>query len=246
MSYAVLRGMEIGVAGIMLWCILWGVALLLVRLPVGTKSLLFGVHCWFIHPFVVALAWKRLYGWPTDIRIWAAFIVHDWGYWGHTAMDSPEAEQHPVLGARIMHWLFDRRVFNWKRYNECFRYDDSADECYSEWYDFTLYHSRFLAKKNGAQFSRLCVADKAALYIEPFWFYLFRARMSGEIYEYLQQQPKMPAGLSQTDQFKWWHAYVVQYLVGWVNEHKDCREDKWTSTTTREAEVPASATNHLP
>lgn len=51
-------------------------------MTMGTKSLLFGVHCFFIHPFTVAIAWTRLYGFPLDPRIWLSFLVHDWGYWG--------------------------------------------------------------------------------------------------------------------------------------------------------------------
>ena len=49
-------------------------------MKVGTKSLLFGAHNIFIHPFLVFIAWWRLYGFPADPRLWVAFIVHDWGY----------------------------------------------------------------------------------------------------------------------------------------------------------------------
>ena len=35
---------------------------------VGTKSVLFGVHAVWIHPFFVAWAWWRLFGFPWDFR----------------------------------------------------------------------------------------------------------------------------------------------------------------------------------
>ncbi len=77
-------------------------------MQIGTKSVLFGAHCFFLHPFFVAWAWWKLYGFPWDPRLWAAFILHDIGYWGKPNMDGPEGETHPEVGARIMGRLFDR------------------------------------------------------------------------------------------------------------------------------------------
>jgi hypothetical protein len=51
-------------------------------MKVGTKSVLFGAHCFLIHPFFVAAAWIKLYGFPWDPRLWIAFFVHDLGYFG--------------------------------------------------------------------------------------------------------------------------------------------------------------------
>jgi hypothetical protein len=78
-------------------------------MQVGTRSVLFGVHQFLIHPLFVALAWWKLYGFPWDPRLWVAFFVHDLGYVGKPNLDGPEGERHVELGARIMHWLFDRR-----------------------------------------------------------------------------------------------------------------------------------------
>ena len=47
---------------------------------VGTKSVLFGVHAIWIHPFFVAWAWWRLFGFPWDPKLWFAFALHDAGY----------------------------------------------------------------------------------------------------------------------------------------------------------------------
>ena len=49
---------------------------------VGTKSVLFGVHAVWIHPFFVAWAWWKLFGFPWDFRIWSACFLHDAGYIG--------------------------------------------------------------------------------------------------------------------------------------------------------------------
>jgi hypothetical protein len=41
---------------------------------VGTKSVLFGVHCFLIHPFFIAAGWLRTLGVPWDLRLWVAFL----------------------------------------------------------------------------------------------------------------------------------------------------------------------------
>ena len=74
---------------------------------VGTKSVLFGVHAVWIHPFFVAWAWWKLFGFPWDFRLWVAFFVHDAGY-----LLQPQygrirgAAAMCFLGGRIMGWLF--------------------------------------------------------------------------------------------------------------------------------------------
>ena len=73
---------------------------------VGTKSVLFGAHCFFIHPFFVALGWSAIWTFPWDPRLWAAFFLHDLGYLFTENMDGPEGEEHVHLGARIMGLLF--------------------------------------------------------------------------------------------------------------------------------------------
>lgn len=72
-------------------------------MKVGTKSLLFGVHCVLIHPYYVAKAWVKLYGWPKHLAIWVSFFTHDLGYWGKPNMDGKEGETHVELGAKILH-----------------------------------------------------------------------------------------------------------------------------------------------
>lgn len=103
----------------------------------GTRSVLYGAHCAVIHPWFLAVAWWKLYGFPWDGRLWAAFWLHDIGYFSKRDMDGSDGETHVELGARIMSLLFGE-----------------------SWGTFTAAHSRYWAKRNGRQFSRLCVADK--------------------------------------------------------------------------------------
>ncbi len=199
-------------------------------MKIGTKSVLFGAHCFFLHPWFVALAWWRLYGFPWDPRLWVAFFVHDLGYWGKPNMDGPEGEMHPEFGARIMGKLFDRHC--------CHSSDCRTSHIRGTyWHDFSLYHSRFLAKQNGAVPSQLCPADKYSFCLTPRWLYLPMVRATGEIREYMKLAEAMDDGagggkyatmnISTADQ-KAWHRDVNDYLKRWVAEHKDGREDTWT------------------
>ena len=119
-------------------------------MKLGTKSLLFGADCFFLHPLFVLAAWSKLYGFPFDPRLWLACLLHDIGYIGKPNMDGPEGQNHVELGATIMRVLFG-----------------------NSWGDFTRYHSRFYAKRDGRHFSRLCVADKLSLALTPAWLYIF-------------------------------------------------------------------------
>jgi hypothetical protein len=131
---------------------------------IGTKSILFGVHCFAIHPWFVAAAWRRLFGFPWDPRLWCAFFLHDLGYWGKLDMDGTEGEAHVELGGRIMDWLWGK----W-------------------WGDFSRYHSSYYARRQEQVISQLWFADKLAIVMMPVWLYLPLAKASGEIYEYMLQ-----------------------------------------------------------
>lgn len=179
----------------------------------GTKSVLYGAHAFWLHPWFVALAWWRLYGFPLDPRLWLAFFVHDLGYFGKPNMDGPEGETHPQWGA----WVLGVIGGQW-------------------WHDFVLLHSRFYAKKLGREPSLLCVADKFAICLTPAWLYLPMVRLTGEIHEY--------RSLAATDGYEntvgcddaAWFQGVKDYLVLWVEEHKDGRPDTWSgkSRTARD------------
>ncbi len=217
-------------------------------MKVGTKSILFGVHCFFIHPWIVAIAWWKLYGFPYDLRLWVAFFIHDLGYLGKPNMDGEEGERHPELGARIMGWLFDKEApsekplfserNNWDiwamvKHNYILRYSE-----HGFWYRFVYYHSRFLCKQNGHHYTPLCVADKLAIVIEPSWMYLPRAWLSGELHEYIAQAKQKHQDVvilsREAEGVDWilpsriWHKGVKRYCRNWVHEHRNGKIDSKT------------------
>lgn len=184
----------------------------------GTKSVLFGVHCFFIHPWFVAAGWWKLYGFPFDPRLWVAFFLHDIGYIGLYRMDDDAGERHPEMGAKIMGYLFGQ-----------------------EWHDLCLYHSRFYSKAAGVAPSRLCYADKLVPSLEPWWFYLPRAWASGELWEYLSRaggkdggkyagEPNSAAVRKHLEGTRWrdWYNGMALFCVEYVAAHKDGAQDTWT------------------
>lgn len=210
---------------------------------IGTKSVLFGVHCFLLHPFLIAYGWWKAYGtkriyvgdrevpgdrrhvWKIpvyasifDPRVWVAFIVHDIGYLGKPNMDGPEGETHPEVGARIMRVLFGQ-----------------------PWGDFVLLHSRYYAKRLDRPLSPLCVADKWVGVIEPAWLYLPRARWSGELAEFLEigairaqssdtnMTPEECAGMISRDS-RQWHAAFQSYMRRWIEQHTGTVTDTWTKS----------------
>lgn len=176
-------------------------------MKIGTKSVLFGAHCFVLHPWFVAWAWWKLYGFPYDPRLWFAFFLHDIGYIGKPNMDGEEGERHPYRGALIMGALFGER-----------------------WFYFTLYHSRFLSKKEGARYSKLCVADKLALALTPEWLYMPLVTATGEIHEYMKDAERNSNGDIPIQKSKsQWYNSVQNYVLKWVEEHKDLKEDNWTT-----------------
>jgi hypothetical protein len=213
---------------------------------VGTRSVLYGAHCFPLHGWFVALAWYRLYGfrririgWTSERRephgvaaptyahllhpaLWVAFFVHDLGYLGKPNMDGPEGETHPILGAAIMNRLFGR-----------------------EWGTFTLTHSRYYAKARGLSPSPLCMADKLAIALVPAWLYLPMVRATGEIEEYMAHAKyRSRAGrfLTDTERRKTlssdqreWYLGVQSYCARWAWEHRDGRVDTWTSDPSNRA-----------
>lgn len=167
---------------------------------VGTKSLLFGAHQVFIHPWFIALGWWRLYGFPFDPRLWLCFIIHDWGYWGKPNMDGKEGETHVEWAAQFM-----RRYFG------------------PDWGKVCLYHSRFYCERDAAAPSRLCYADKLAIVYEPWWLYLPRAWLSGEIHEYRKITREREGKYSDMEvsgdgPFRQWYGKLCAYLKRWVYE----------------------------
>ena len=183
---------------------------------VGTKSVIFGVHAILVHPFFVAYAWSRLFGFPWDPRLWLAFLVHDVGYVGKVNMEGSEGQQHVVLGGRIMGWL-----------------------CGLEWRDFVLGHSRHWAERVGKKYSKLCLADKLAFVLTPAWLYLPMARFSGELREYMRVSGERQLGgrvsnfelsLIKSRNPQVWLEGLKLYTRRWIEQHRSGFQDRSAST----------------
>ena len=159
----------------------------------GTKSLLWGVHNIVWHPITVALGWRRLYGeWPKGWE-WIAILVHDWGYWGCEKMDDEKGEQHPVVGAKIV-----CKLYRWFHPREFPRYREH------QLFDLCKFHSRYLSAAEGREPSKLCWADKMSPVFDPPWFYILRARLSGEIKEYRANAAEhIPANWTYYQWYNW-------------------------------------------
>ena len=205
---------------------------------VGTKSVLFGAHCFFLHPWFVAAAWRKLYGWPWDPRLWVAFFVHDIGYIGKAAMDSPEGERHVELGANIMHFLFDWPRLVWGPCS-CNLKTHRMWGRNRKWQEFCMFHSRYYAKQYGGKPSRLCFADKLSFALTPRWLYLPMVTATGEINEYLKNAQTAdsshwtPTGYDK----KRWHAQLKSYMVKWVFTHVSGADDTWTNANRHQGEA---------
>jgi len=219
-------------------------------MKIGTKSVLFGAHCFLLHPFFVAAAWIKLYGFPFDPRIWVAFFVHDLGYIGKPNMDGPEGERHVELGGAIMHlfdgWskqelilfnptqaetkqAFDKGFTVKRAFNGWGPWLFTKWERSTKWRDFSLYHSRYYAKKNNQPPSRLCFADKLSFTLTPAWIYLPMVNATGEIHEYLKMAKKLGKHRSPVTGQRLWHNQLAAYMQKWVDEHKDGSADTWTN-----------------
>lgn len=184
-------------------------------MKVGTKSVLFGAHAFWYHPFAVALAWWNLYGFPWHPALWLCFFFHDIGYIGKPNMDGKEGEMHPFLGSDIVYWL----TFGSKKWQV---------ECVT--------HSRHVAKLLGWQPSRLCMADKLATVYTPAWLYIAGTRLSGELAEYMGNAKK--AEHKKVGMHNWllltsdnpyeWYAGLRSWMKAYVAMHKDGQPDNVT------------------
>ena len=192
------------------------------RPSIGTRSVLYGAHCFFIHPWFVAWGWWWLYGFPWDPRLWVAFFVHDLGYLGKPNMDGPEGETHPILGARIMAALFD-----WRDDGEMpVIANVGRRQIFRRWGKFALYHSRFYARQHGAPPSRLCYADKMAIVLTPWWLYRWTAGLTGEIDEYMSASLNRGDGKHADEPIEWrrgrerWYYSMQGFLCTWIYENE--------------------------
>jgi hypothetical protein len=193
-------------------------------LPVGPRSILFGSHQFLVHPLMVIWAWKKLYGeWP-DFRETVCIFLHDLGYvtqWCHD-MDGAEGDTHPEWAATVAGRWFGPEYAALRRY-----------------------HSRFLARRDGRNVSRLCAPDKLAGGSWPVWLFVLLGRLSGEIDEYMarsvpgsgEKYVTMGPQLRYSPDRAEWYREVCAHLRAWAWEHRDGRYDTWTQGAQRSAEA---------
>lgn len=189
-------------------------------MKMGTKSVLFGVHQFLWHPLTVGYAWRKLYGrWPSFYQ-WIAVFCHDIGYLGKEAMDSADGQTHPEFGAKVAQRLayLAARL----RGNHPCKAQFIADAIH----DLSLCHSTHYAQQKNRSVSILYLPDKACVLIDPVWFYLLRARLSGELHEYVSRQNHTrwiqgEAELTPREWLLWYRSRIQQK----VDAFKNCECD---------------------
>lgn len=131
-------------------------------MKVGTKSLLMGAHQFLLHPALVALAWRRIYGkWPT-LGEAIVILFHDIGYIGVDNMDGEDGNLHPRLGESIARLLGPKYAA------------------------LAAGHSRSYAKIADIPISALCAPDKLASTLVPKKAYLAMTTLTGEVFDYIE------------------------------------------------------------
>lgn len=225
---------------------------------IGTKSVLFGVHQFLLHPLLLALGWWMAYGFRR-VHIGTRREIHP----GHPGGKSGTIVVHRGVFAHLLDprlWLafFVHDLGYLGKPNM----DGPEGKTHPEfgarimrrlfgdaWGDLVLLHSRYYAKKLGRPVSSLCLADKWVIVLEPSWLYLPRVRLTGELAEYLANAEQRGASyngpgdvityeeacaFTSGDPVRW-HRAVKSYMRRWIAEHQDGREDRWTRLRHREA-----------
>ena len=177
-------------------------------MKIGTRTVLFGVHQFLWHPFTVWRAWRWLYGRNPSWWQLVAIALHDAGYVGLPNLDGEEGRKHPVLGAKMTskvvrffcdllgHSILMRAI-----------YGEAA-------YQFSLGHSRELARQQHTIPSLLCWADKACVLFDPPWFYLLRARLAGELDEFKRNAEPLIGKVADEVWLDWYRNRVRSLLRG--------------------------------
>jgi len=135
--------------------------------------------------------------------------LHDIGYFERDEIEGPTGEEHVLLGARIMGWLFG-----------------------PEWAGECSRHSRYWCKRTGLPVSRLGMADKLAFAMTPGWLYIPMARWSGELAEYMRASRERLEGnqcfteaelrLLHSQDPREWLAGLQSHTLRWVQQqHAD-------------------------
>jgi hypothetical protein len=225
--------------------------------PIGTRSVLVGVHQFLLHPLFIAIGWYRAYGFRgVDIGERTVHRIRRWSHFGWHTYFSRERVYASLLDPRLWFAFFVHDLGYLGKPNM----DGAEGETHPElganlmraafgpaWGDLVLLHSRYYAKKLGRDVSPLCIADKWVIVLEPSWLYLPRVWLTGEHHEFVANaaiRAADHANLLYTEQERadwlsrnsWrWHRSLRTYMRRWINEHKDGKADNWTRVRHHEA-----------
>jgi hypothetical protein len=115
-------------------------------------------------------------------------------------------------------------------------YIGRSDISSQKWFEFTLYHSRYYAKKHGVTPSKLCAADKLAYTLTPWWIFIPMTRLTGELSGYMELskdraaagEPVFTPARNSHDPQKRWYFQIQEYSERWAMAFKDGGPDTWT------------------
>jgi hypothetical protein len=120
-------------------------------------------------------------------------------------MDGAEGSKHPIYGANLAHRFLDKPYGN-------------ADEDLWEYHDLCYLHSRGMAKDLSSMIhkkvnpSKLCWADKLAVKYDPWFLYLPRVILSGELAEYRKRADDF-GELKLDKSNKEWYAWAQTRMI---------------------------------
>jgi hypothetical protein len=134
-------------------------------MKLGTRSLLFGLHQFLLHPLLVLVSFFIVHRRHPSLAETVAILVHDLGYFGAEGIDCRGGEDHPYLGARICRFFFGRKG-----------------------YDLVIGHNDDTAKAEDIPLSSLYAADKFFYVLVPVWLHSLLGRLSGEYME-IEESP---------------------------------------------------------
>ncbi len=192
---------------------------------IGTKSILFGVHQFLLHPLFVMVAWWKLYQCPSWREL-LAIVIHDWGYWGVQKMESPEGDAHPEWAAV---WCLKRGWLS--EAAECLKHSRFFCKDFSQVKTPHLLNSVFGAGRLDPTPSRLCWADKLGTAMYPVWLWVMLAKLSGECREYMDNAKyEIHAGLAHGDRKDTPYSFFQRYK----NKVREWRASGWAEAVLKD------------
>lgn len=202
---------------------------------VGTRSVLFGYHCFFLHGWFVARGWYALHGFRR-VRIGTVTTSDRTSESAGLPVVVRRGRMTSLLDPKLWLAFFLHDLGYWGSPNM----DGAEGEHHPEWAAnrmgnwfgddwgaLCLLHSRFYAKKYHAPVSQLCYADKLAITFYPEWLMVRLVSWTGEVEEYMKDAKRQNDMDAPPTVLEWFRG-VKAYVTKWVEEHKDGKHDTWT------------------